>query len=129
MMSSAQVIEISVNVTSNSSSQADDTVTRMIITCVLSTLVTSNNQGLIIKCVRSHALSFAKLVIMSSAPAKSANDARDASQDPFTHSTCIINAFFLRRTQLLLIELFYHISVCFLYFVYPVYIFTSKGTS
>ena len=31
-------------------------------------------------------LSFAKLVMMSSAPAKSAGDARYASQDPFIHS-------------------------------------------
>ena len=30
-------------------------------------------------------LSFAKLVMMSSAPAKSAGDARYASQDPFIH--------------------------------------------
>ena len=53
-------------------------------------------------------LSFAKLVIMSSAPAKSAGDARYASQDPFIHSLshtiltpiCIRSAFFLRRMQL-----------------------------
>ena len=54
-------------------------------------------------------LSFAKLVMMSSAPAKSARDARYASQDPFIHRTlshiistpiCIRSAFFLRRTQL-----------------------------
>ena len=53
-------------------------------------------------------LSFAKLVIMSSAPAKSAGDARYASQDTFIQSTlshtistpiCIRSAFFLRRTQ------------------------------
>ena len=31
-------------------------------------------------------LSFAKLVMMSSAPAKSAGGARYASQDPFIHS-------------------------------------------
>ena len=31
-------------------------------------------------------LSFAKLVMMSSAPAKSAGDVRYASQNPFTHS-------------------------------------------
>ena len=30
-------------------------------------------------------LSFAKLVMVSSAPAKSAGDARHASQDPFIH--------------------------------------------
>ena len=54
-------------------------------------------------------LSFAKLVMMSSAPAKSAGDARYASQDPFIQSTlshtistpiCIRSAFFLRSTQL-----------------------------
>ena len=56
-------------------------------------------------------LSFAKLVTMSSAPAKSAGDARYACQDPFIQSTmshtistpiCIRSAFFLhvRRTQL-----------------------------
>ena len=53
-------------------------------------------------------LSFAKLVMMSSAPAKSAGDARYASQDSFIQSTlshtistpvCIRSAFFLRRTQ------------------------------
>ena len=48
-------------------------------------------------------LSFAKLVMMSSAPAKSAGDARYMSQDPFIQSTshtistpiCIRSAFFL----------------------------------
>ena len=55
-------------------------------------------------------LSFAKLVMMSFAPAKSAGDARYASQDPFIQPTfshtistpiCIRSAFFLRRTQIL----------------------------
>ena len=56
-------------------------------------------------------LSFAKLVMMSSAPAKSSGDARYVSQDPFIQSTmshtistpiCIRSAFFLhvRPTQL-----------------------------
>ena len=57
-------------------------------------------------------LSFAKLVMMSSAPAKSVGDARYASQGPFIHGNqrwlshtistpiCIRSAFFLRRTQL-----------------------------
>ena len=54
-------------------------------------------------------LSFAKLVMMSFAPAKSAGDTRYASQDPFIHSTlshtistpiCIRSAFFLPRTQI-----------------------------
>ena len=53
-------------------------------------------------------LSFAKLAMMSCAPANSAGDARYASQDPFIQSTlshtistpiCIRSAFFLRRTQ------------------------------
>ena len=51
-------------------------------------------------------LLFAKLVMMSSAPAKSAGDARYASQDPFIQSTlshtistpiCIRSAFFVRK--------------------------------
>ena len=54
-------------------------------------------------------LSFAKLMMMSSAPAKSAEDAGYTSQDPFTQSTlsdtistsiCFRSAFqFLRRAQ------------------------------
>ena len=52
-------------------------------------------------------LSFAKMVMMSSAPAKSKEDARYASQDPLirlmsqTISTpnAVRSAFFLRRTQ------------------------------
>ena len=67
-------------------------------------------------------LSFAKLVMMSSAPAKSAGDARYASQDPFIQSTlshtistliCIRSAFFLRRTQLLAFSHnpFYFVSI------------------
>ena len=55
-------------------------------------------------------LSFAKLVMMSSAPAKSAGDARYVSQDPFIHSIsmlshtistpiCIRSVFFLHRMQ------------------------------
>ena len=53
-------------------------------------------------------LSFAKLVMMSSAPEKSAGDVRYASQDPFIHGNqrrpistpiCIGGTFFLRRTQ------------------------------
>ena len=53
-------------------------------------------------------LSFAKLVVMSSAPAKSSGDPRYASQDPIIQSTlshtistpiCIRSEFFLRRTQ------------------------------
>ena len=52
--------------------------------------------------------SFDKLVMMSSAPAKSARDARYMSQDPFIQSTlphtistpiCIRSGFFLRRMQ------------------------------
>ena len=59
-------------------------------------------------------LSFAKLVVMSFAPAKSAEDTRYASQDPFIQSTlshtsstpiCIRSAFFLRRTQLIIFEI------------------------
>ena len=57
-------------------------------------------------------LSFAKLVIMSSATAKSAGDARCTSQDPFIHSLIvphnldskrkkIMSAFFLCQSQLL----------------------------
>ena len=54
-------------------------------------------------------LSFAKLVMMSTAPAKSAGDARYACQDPFIQSTLshtistpisIKSSFFLHRTQL-----------------------------
>ena len=57
-------------------------------------------------------LSFAKLLMMSSIPVKSAVNARYASQDPFVQSTlfhtistpiCISSAFFLRRTQQLLL--------------------------
>ena len=53
-------------------------------------------------------LSFAKLVMMSSAPAKPAGDARNVSQDPFIQSTlshtistpiCLRSAFSLHRTQ------------------------------
>ena len=53
-------------------------------------------------------LSFTKLVMMSSAPVKSARDARYASQDPFMQSMlshtiatpiCISNVFILRRMQ------------------------------
>ena len=53
-------------------------------------------------------LSFAKLVMISSAPAKSAGDARNAFQDPFIQSTsshaistpiCMRTAFFLCRKQ------------------------------
>ena len=52
-------------------------------------------------------LSFAKLAMMPSAPAKYAGDAIYASQDPFIQSAlshtistqiCIRSAFFLRRT-------------------------------
>ena len=58
-------------------------------------------------------LSFANLVMMSSAPAKSAGDARYASQDPFirllshTISTpnAIRSAFFLRRTRQMLTKI------------------------
>ena len=59
-------------------------------------------------------LSFAKLVMMSSAPAKSAGDAIYASQDPSIQSTfsntistpiCIRSAFYLRRIMKLLVEL------------------------
>ena len=70
---------------------------------------TSNNQRLESAFnVTRLSLSFAKLVMMSFTPAKSAGDARYASQDPFIQSTlphtiptpiCIRNAFFLRRTQ------------------------------
>ena len=58
-------------------------------------------------------LSFAKLVMLSPAPANSAGDARYASQDPFIHSlidrvshtisapnATVRDAFFLCRTQL-----------------------------
>ena len=55
-------------------------------------------------------LSFAKLVMMSSAAAKSAGDARYASQDPFIHSmtdcpiqsrlqSVLLSALFLCQTQ------------------------------
>ena len=55
-------------------------------------------------------LSFAKVVMMSSATAKSAGDARYAPHDPFVQSTlshtiltsiCIRSAFLLRQTQLM----------------------------
>ena len=57
-------------------------------------------------------LSFAKLAMVSSAPEKSAGDARYASQDPFTHSLidwlphtistpkAIRSALFLRRRSM-----------------------------
>ena len=63
-------------------------------------------------------LSFAKLVMMSSAPEKSAGDARYASQDPFIqliHLTpsCIRSAFFLHGMQkLVLLDcVIHHVTV------------------
>ena len=58
-------------------------------------------------------LSIFKLVMMSSAPVKSAGNARYASQDPFIHSLshaistpiCIGSAFFLCQTLLDLVHL------------------------
>ena len=71
-------------------------------------------------------LSFAKLVMMSSAPAKSAGNPRYASQDPFIHCInvvphktpiCIRSALLLHRTQL--ICLFTQLIFFFLYSQLP----------
>ena len=82
--------------------------------------------------------SFANLVMMSSAPAKSEGDARYASQDPFIQLTlshtistpnCIRSALFLRRTQLLSVltedSLRYvgaHVHNIFIFIFKPVYL-------
>ena len=72
--------------------------------CHIIALITSNNQRL----QSAGSLSFAKMVMMSSAPAKCASDARYASKDPFIcwwyHTIltpiCIRSAFFLHQMQL-----------------------------